>query len=148
MRFGSEQALSSSPPSPLWGWVANAASRAFSPQPLSRELSHLKNIPAYCQLNLDNFEISLPFCFLPTSTKKKKKSGGGGGSDGSLIITLQTWVSGQISSAKRGAEALWLGLLGAVSSGPPEQQAEWRLGGKATHAICTSHQEKWSVIAH
>lgn len=73
MRFGSEQALSSSPPSPLWGWVANAASRAFSPQPLSRELSHLKNIPAYCQLNLDNFEISLPFCFLLTSTKKKKK---------------------------------------------------------------------------
>lgn len=111
MGFGSEQALSSSPPSPLWGWVANSASRVFSPQPLSRELSHLKNVPAYYQLNLDNFESASHFVFMPPSTKKKV--GGGGGSDGSLIITFQTWASGQIPLQRGGAEALWLGFPGS-----------------------------------
>lgn len=35
---------------------------------------------------------------------------------------------------------------GTVSSGPPEQQAEQRLQGKATRPICTSHWEKSSVM--
>lgn len=116
MGFGSEQALSSSPPSPLWGWVANAASRVFSPQPLSRELNHLKNILAYCKLNLDHFESATRFSFC-SQVQKNKRSGGRGRIrwvSNHYIANLSQWSD---SWAKRGSKSTLTRIAGSCQLG-------------------------------
>lgn len=141
----------------LWGWTGTVITSSFpsfcvnnkcslgscqSTTPLQGDKFHMKYSPAYYLLNLDNYESAFHIVlgFPPPSLQEKKTRKASAGSN---TIISQSSVSGQrVLGKEREQELFARDCQGAISSGPPEQQADQRLWGKATRVVSTSHWEK------